>query len=115
MKNISTKTCGQRLQMLRQQRNLTQEQMGEKLSLSTSAYCKMEYGETDLTLTRLARIADVFGLSRLELFKFLTESDKDASTLDKELDALRELAKANSRTVELLCRRVEALERVLSV
>ena len=38
--------------MLRMEKNLTQEQMGEKLNLSTSAYCKIEYGETDLTLTR---------------------------------------------------------------
>ena len=47
------KIVGQRLQLLRMEKNLTQEQMGEKLNLSTSAYCKIEYGETDLTLTRL--------------------------------------------------------------
>ena len=47
------KIVGQRLQMLRLEKCLTQEQMGEKLNLSTSAYCKIEYGETDLTLTRL--------------------------------------------------------------
>lgn len=47
------KLVGQRLQILRNERNLTQEQMSEKLALSTSAYCKLEYGETDLTLTRL--------------------------------------------------------------
>lgn len=41
------KIVGHRLQMLRMEKNLTQEQMGEKLNLSTSAYCKIEYGETD--------------------------------------------------------------------
>ena len=37
------KIVGQRLQMLRLEKCLTQEQMGEKLNLSTSAYCKIEY------------------------------------------------------------------------
>ena len=35
------KIVGHRLQMLRMEKNLTQEQMGEKLNLSTSAYCKI--------------------------------------------------------------------------
>ena len=43
------KIAGQQLQLLRLEKNLTQEQMSEKLNLSTSAYCKIEYGETDLT------------------------------------------------------------------
>lgn len=34
------KVVGQQLQLLRLEKNLTQEQMGEKLNLSTSAYCK---------------------------------------------------------------------------
>ena len=53
------KIAGQQLQLLRLEKNLTQEQMSEKLNLSTSAYCKIEYGETDLTLTRLDKIAKV--------------------------------------------------------
>lgn len=62
------KIVGQRLQLLRLEKNLTQEQMSEKLHLSTSAYCKIEYGETDLTLTRLNSIAEILNMSALELF-----------------------------------------------
>lgn len=62
------KIVGQRLQLLRMEKNLTQEQMGEKLNLSTSAYCKIEYGETDLTLTRLNKIAEVMNMSAIDLF-----------------------------------------------
>lgn len=35
------KIAGQQLQLLRLEKNLTQEQMSEKLNLSTSAYCKL--------------------------------------------------------------------------
>ena len=66
------KIVGQRLQMLRLEKCLTQEQMGEKLNLSTSAYCKIEYGETDLTLTRLNKIAEVLNMSAVELISLKT-------------------------------------------
>ena len=70
------KIVGHRLQMLRMEKNLTQEQMGEKLNLSTSAYCKIEYGETDLTLTRLNKIAEVLNMSALVQSGQISESRK---------------------------------------
>lgn len=123
------KIVGQRLQLLRIERNLTQEQMSEKLHLSTSAYCKIEYGETDLTLTRLNKIAEIFGMPALELFSkidgsyaFSNNRDcafvgiaRDSSTVNVENnDEIKELIKANSRIIDLLCKRLDALENKLS-
>lgn len=117
------KTVGQRLQLLRLEKNLTQEQMGEKLNLSTSAYCKIEYGETDLTLTRLYRIAEVLEIPALALFRQIDNSSlapkgyEASSTVkndNKEYETnpsdLRELVKANSRLIDLLCKRMDMLE-----
>lgn len=117
------KTVGQRLQLLRLEKNLTQEQMGEKLNLSTSAYCKIEYGETDLTLTRLYRIAEVLEMPALALFRQIDNSSlapkgyEASSTVkndNKEYETnpsdLRELVKANSRLIDLLCKRMDMLE-----
>lgn len=114
--------------MLRLERNLTQEQMGEKLSLSTSAYCKIEYGETDLTLVRLHKIAEILDIPIAELFgKIIGNADLDKShlTASKEFkefnssrvdndDTLRELVKVNTRIIDLLCKRIEMLEKHLS-
>jgi len=120
------KIVGQRLQLLRLEKNLTQEQMSEKLHLSTSAYCKIEYGETDLTLTRLNSIAEILNMSAIELFSkiegnysFTNNKDcafvgiaRDSSTIRVENnDEIRELIKANSRIIELLCKRMDALEK----
>ena len=103
------KAIGQQLQRLRLQRKLTQEQMGEKLNLSTSAYCKIEYGETDLTLTRLNKIAEVLEMPITELFKTIFEY---ASSTQKEtIEDLRELVKANAKLVDLLCKRIDLLEQ----
>lgn len=120
------KLVGQRLQLLRLERNLTQEQMSEKLNLSTSAYCKIEYGETDLTLTRLNKIADVLNMSAVELFTRI-EGDtynnypkdygrvwitRDSSIVNVDNnDDLRELVKSNSRLIEVLLKRIEDLEK----
>ena len=120
------KLVGQRLQLLRLERNLTQEQMSEKLNLSTSAYCKIEYGETDLTLTRLNKIADILNMSAVELFTRI-EGDtynnypkdygrvwitRDSSIVNVDnSDDLRELVKSNSRLIDVLLKRLEELEK----
>lgn len=117
------KTIGQRLQLLRNERNLTQEQMGELLSLSTSAYCKIEYGETDLTLTRLNKIAQIFQMKPIELFHHLDGKSCNDTIRDNKLykghchlvvnDDLREIVKANCRIIDMLVNRVDALERLV--
>lgn len=108
------------------EKNLTQEQMGEKLNLSTSAYCKIEYGETDLTLTRLNKIAEVMNMSAIDLFRKIDGNSyfnnsstigtsigiaRDCSTIKIEAsEDLRELIKANSKMIDMLCKRIEMLE-----
>ena len=116
------KIAGQQLQLLRLEKNLTQEQMSEKLNLSTSAYCKIEYGETDLTLTRLDKIAKVLGISALSLFSHIDKSmnpNTDNSCKNSnndstdDLNDLRELIKANTRIIDLLSKRIDLLEQRL--
>lgn len=114
------KIAGQQLKLLRLEKNLTQEQMSEKLNLSTSAYCKIEYGETDLTLTRLDKIAKVLGISALALFSHISKNMHSYSDNNNEngnavpnYDDLRELIKANSRIIDLLCKRIDLLEQHL--
>lgn len=99
--------------------------MSEKLHLSTSAYCKIEYGETDLTLTRLNKIAEALDVSALELFSRIDKSTNNdnlkgnnSNSIIKEnnnnvesYDDLRELIKANSQIIELLCKRMDMIER----
>ena len=123
---MDTKKIGAFLKQCRKEKNLTQEQMGEKLSLSTSAYCKIEYGETDLTLTRLNKIAEVLNMSALDLFRKIDGNSyiNNSSTIgtsigvarDLKIESpvdLRELIKANSKMIDMLCRRIEMLENKL--
>ena len=80
------KIVGQRLQLLRMEKNLTQEQMGEQLNLSTRPNCKKDNG----------------GISQ------------DYSNIHTDSSDLRELIKANSKLIEMLEKRIEMLEKHLS-
>lgn len=120
------KMIGERLQLLRLEKRLTQEQMSERLHISTSAYCKIEYGETDLTLSRLNKIAEILDMSAGELFgringnaSFQNCQGLIGYTQHNEhinlgaSDDLRELLKANGRLVDVLLKRVEQLEKAM--
>lgn len=121
------KIVGQRLQRIRREKDLTQEEMSERLNLSTSAYCKIEYGETDLTLTRLNKIAEVFEMSAFDLFNEINRSTSfnncqgligytqhNENVNVGNADDLRELIRANSRIIELLNKRIDDLERSMN-
>ncbi|RZM26842.1 MAG: XRE family transcriptional regulator [Pedobacter sp.] len=83
-----------RLKLLRQQHQLTQEQIAEKLNCSIPAYSKMETGSTDVNTARLYQIAAVYGIEVFEIFlagedfkhTYLTK----ISTLQHELDAKKD-------------------------
>lgn len=108
------KIVGQRLQLLRMEKNLTQEQMGEKLNLSTSAYCKIEYGETDLNMSAIDLFRKIDGNSYFNNSSTIGTSigiARDCSTIKIEAsEDLRELIKANSKMIDMLCKRIEMLE-----
>lgn len=48
-----------KIQYFRELRNLTQEQMADKLNIAVSTYGKIERGETNLVHKQLRKIADI--------------------------------------------------------
>lgn len=52
-------SVGKKIKQLRELRNFTQAYMAEKLNLSLGGYGKIERDETDITLNRLNRIAEI--------------------------------------------------------
>ena len=120
------KNTGKKLQLLRIEKQLTQEEMAEKLHLSTSAYCKIEYGDTDLTLTRLNRIAQIFDLSPFKLFRLICENtlsenscmqtvSDDHSPHNIQNEEFNSLLKSHTLIIESLDKRITELERKLQL
>lgn len=124
MERTFKKNTGKKLQLLRIERQLTQEEMSEKLHLSTSAYCKIEYGDTDLTLTRLNKIAQIFNLSPFKLFKIICEDTlPERSTIqtagdeyfsrNTQNEEMKSLLISHTLVIESLDKRITELERKL--
>ena len=99
----------EKIRLQRLQRGLSQENMADLLNLSTTAYGDIERGKTDLTLSRLAQIAQVLDVSSLTL---LTDEAISAQVIDEkpaphhELETLR--LTVEKQQVELDKLRLEA-------
>ncbi|EGC18378.1 Predicted transcriptional regulator [Kingella denitrificans] len=57
----------EKIRLIREIKQWSQEQMAEKLEMSANGYAKIERGETKLTLPRLQKIADIFEMNLNEL------------------------------------------------
>ncbi len=57
----------EKVRILRESNNWSQQQLADKLDMSTNGYAKIERGESSLTIAKLEQIAEVFGVDILEL------------------------------------------------
>lgn len=62
-------TAQENIRQLREQRKFSQEDMAEKLGMTRNGYAKIERGESDVKLTRLAQIADILDIDVVEIMK----------------------------------------------
>jgi len=65
---------GERIKVLRKVRNLTQEQLADKLCVSRQRYARIESGTTSITFDILAKIADVLDITVRDITMVLDES-----------------------------------------
>lgn len=70
-------TARTNIRQLREQINLTQEQMAEKIGMSKNGYAKIERGETQLKIEKLEQIANIFNVDIIDLLK----EDRDLNLL----------------------------------
>lgn len=71
----------EKIRMLREFKHYSQEEMAEKLNISTAGYAKIERGERGLNVAKLEKIAAVFGM---EVADLVSISDKSVVYLVNE-------------------------------
>lgn len=64
---ISLADVGEQLRILRNSQGLTQENIANTLNLSTTAYARIERGETDIKFSVLLKLSKVYGLTPAQL------------------------------------------------
>lgn len=63
-------SIGKKIKQLRELRNLTQAHMANELGLSLGGYGKIERDETDVTISRLNKIAEILDTSISTILSF---------------------------------------------
>lgn len=56
-----------KIRMVRETKNWSQEDMADKLSMSLNGYAKLERGETQMNVSKLEKIAQLFDMDLIEL------------------------------------------------
>lgn len=57
----------EKIRLIRQHKNLTQEEVAEKLDLAVNTYAKIERGETSIKLDKLQKLANIMNIDIKEL------------------------------------------------
>ena len=60
----------EKIRFMRESKKMSQEEMADKLGMSTYGYSKIERGETKANIPKLEQIADVLEIDLMELLTF---------------------------------------------
>ncbi len=110
---------------LREENHLTQEDMADKLHMSTSGYAKLERGETKLFHEKLEKIADIFGVSVYQLIPRkndvnISVGDNNYNTFcygnnSDDVDKLQLLLKHSYEIVKQKDNEIKALKEIIEL
>ena len=72
-KKKTNKTIGKNIRTFRHQHGWSQEDVANRLGISIPAFSKIETGVTDINLSRLEQIADIYNVTLLQLLNVYNE------------------------------------------
>src|SRR5476651_1222371 len=73
-KRTANKSVGKSIRILRHQRSWSQEDIASRLGISIPAFSKIETGVTDINLSRLEQIANIYEVNVVNLLSLDAES-----------------------------------------
>lgn len=113
----------EKIKIMREMNHWTQEEVAEKLGMSTTGYAKIERGQTNVSVEKLKQIAQVFNVNVAQLlddnerFVLFTNVD-NYSHYSNYFGANEKLAIENEKLKELLAAKeneIEALKKIISL
>ena len=97
IKKKTNKSAGKNIRTLRHEHGWSQEDVANRLGISIPAFSKIETGVTDINLSRLEQIANIFEVSVVNLLSL--EYTAEPSTQDLSLSIIQK--KLNDRETEI--------------
>jgi transcriptional regulator with XRE-family HTH domain len=106
LKKKTNKTVGQNIRTIRHQRGWSQEDVANRLGISIPAFSKIETGVTDINLSRLEQIANIYEINVANLLSLdIEETAPQISNLSiaqkKILDRELEIANLQRKVILL--------------
>ena len=74
----------EKIKLLRKEREWSQEKIATKLNISLNSYGAIERGDTNLGMTRIEEIADVFEITLEELFEGVSYKEEEEEEEEEE-------------------------------
>ena len=104
---MDLKQIGTRIRVIRTGQGLNQEDISSELGISTTAFSKIERGETNPSILRLMQIANVLKVDILNLFTndnsvSSSEVNMENEALKREINFLNEIIKDKEEIITLL-------------
>jgi transcriptional regulator with XRE-family HTH domain len=105
-KRTANKSIGKSIRILRHQHGWSQEDIASRLGISIPAFSKIETGVTDVNLSRLEQIANIYEVSVVQLLAIDNEQVEAAPShlnlIQKKLsDRETEIASLQRKVIEL--------------
>jgi transcriptional regulator with XRE-family HTH domain len=106
LKKKTNKSVGKNIRTLRHQRGWSQEDVANRLGISIPAFSKIETGVTDINLSRLEQIANIYEVNVINLLSLdVQEAEPQVSNLSiaqkKILDRESEIANLQRKVILL--------------
>ncbi|MCO5934522.1 MULTISPECIES: helix-turn-helix domain-containing protein [Mucilaginibacter] len=113
IKKKTNKSAGKNIRTLRHEHGWSQEDVANRLGISIPAFSKIETGVTDINLSRLEQIANIFEVSVVNLLSL--EYTEEPSTQDVSLSIIQKKLVDREAEITNLQRKVILLyEELLS-
>lgn len=96
IKKTANKSVGKSIRILRHQHGWSQEDIANRLGISIPAFSKIETGVTDVNLSRLEQIANIYEVSVVQL---LAVDNEQAEVVPSHLNVIQK--KLNDRELEI--------------
>jgi len=92
------KELSKKIRLLRHQKGWSQEDVARRLKISIPAFSKIETGITDVNVSRLQALAEIFGMTLVQLVTFIDSEQQDKNHSDIELLSV----KLHEREIDLI-------------
>ena len=105
------KTLGKKIRLLRHQKGWSQEDVAKRLDISIPAFSKIETGITDINLSRLEQIAQLFEMSVVQLLTF-SDSEQDQKFVNELETINKKLMDRETEVIDLQKKVIELFEEL---